>query len=1130
MPQQLTSVTGHVDGIHKNKIHGWAINPKTSSSRVTIEILDVDKVIAIGVADQLHSGLLKKNIGDGHYGFIIELPFALQDGRSHILQARDAQTRAMLKGEAVFTAKADLPGAIEGVSAGVVFGWILQHSMNPSELAFRVDGQVVGKCVANYERTDIFQEGLVGTSMGFRFDLCPYLADSLDNIISVFEVSTGAEVKGSPFRLCDFPAWGVVDSNKGHELSGWVVLSDPKVQIAQIELWLDGMVVNVVAANQWRTDLRRMGVQRTRCGFSCSIPPRFLDGKPHVVQVRLQGSNYLLRGGSAQSKVEIQHQIDAVTETKISGRITNSQSPNHPLKLDIWEADNLITTLVADRCDQHLLTPQQSNWPTACSGFSINLPPPVKGWTSRLIRLSLHGFRESITGKDILIQPRHEVIREVEQAANTFSTLKIMSQAWLQELRQAYEFSSVIYREVVINDLVDSEIPVDIIIPVYKGKQETLECIQSVLQSIQAIRYELIVINDASPDQALTAALRQKASREKSFTLLENSKNLGFVATVNRGMRVHAGRDVILLNSDTLTPKGDWISRLRSAAYVADAIATVTPFSNRATICSLPRNLFDNDLPDNNTVDDLDSLCQRINAKVQVDIPTAVGFCMYIKRSALVEVGYFDEDRWAKGYGEENDFSIRSAALGWRHVAACDVFIQHLGSVSFLAEKETRVKENLAILNQLYPDYLPRVTQFIETDPLWQARSNVVVSLMQARSSRFMVHVMHRWGGGIAVHVKDLCRRLAEEGEATLILRPADYGWMELVTFDEKLVISFPSVVLIESLADTMRQLGVWHIHYHQTIGLPEQVWEIPKQLGIAFDYTIHDYYLGCPRINLLDDKVRYCGQPEDIALCEACIEESALLPEIEGALKKIGNTVKDWRSYHYKHLQAVRCIFAPSKDAAKRFEQFFPLSQIRVQPHIENISFKVFKAIPEQGELRVAILGAVGPHKGHELLLRTARLAQAQCADIRFVIIGYSCDDNAYNTLNNVDIVGGYEPDELQMLIENSDCHVVLFLSPWPETYSYTLSESLRAGLTPLVMDIGAPAERLKILKLGSILPVGSSPSQIIDALNNIRGSSECFIMAEMESTMDSTMDSTMESTMKAANIIGSSYYRLKI
>ena len=53
------------------------------------------------------------------------------------------------------------------------------------------------------------------------------------------------------------------------------------------------------------------------------------------------------------------------------------------------------------------------------------------------------------------------------------------------------------------------------------------------------------------------------------------------------------------------------------------------------------------------------------NAGVAVDIPTAVGFCMYVRRECLLQTGLFREDLFAQGYGEENDFCLRARHLGF---------------------------------------------------------------------------------------------------------------------------------------------------------------------------------------------------------------------------------------------------------------------------------------------------------------------------------------------------------------------------------------------------------------------------------------------------------------------------------
>ena len=159
---------------------------------------------------------------------------------------------------------------------------------------------------------------------------------------------------------------------------------------------------------------------------------------------------------------------------------------------------------------------------------------------------------------------------------------------------------------------------VDVIIPIYRGLEETRRCLDSVLAFPQQTLHEIIVINDCSPEPELTAYLRHLAGTGV-ITLLENPVNLGFVNTVNHGMIRHSDRDVALLNSDAEV-HGDWLDRLRRHAESSPLIGTVTPFSNNATICSYPRFVQDNPLPEGWPLAALDALFAQVNAGQAVDI------------------------------------------------------------------------------------------------------------------------------------------------------------------------------------------------------------------------------------------------------------------------------------------------------------------------------------------------------------------------------------------------------------------------------------------------------------------------------------------------------------------------------
>jgi hypothetical protein len=108
-----------------------------------------------------------------------------------------------------------------------------------------------------------------------------------------------------------------------------------------------------------------------------------------------------------------------------------------------------------------------------------------------------------------------------------------------------------------------------------------------------------------------------------------------------------------------------------------------------------------------------------------VELPTAVGFCMYIRRDALQALGAFDAERFGRGYGEENDFCMRALKAGWRNLLAADVFVYHEGAVSFSAERSQLTAAATEALLEVHPDYMQRVVEFIEADPPQPLRAAV---------------------------------------------------------------------------------------------------------------------------------------------------------------------------------------------------------------------------------------------------------------------------------------------------------------------------------------------------------------------------------------------------------------------
>ncbi len=631
---------------------------------------------------------------------------------------------------------------------------------------------------------------------------------------------------------------------------------------------------------------------------------------------------------------------------------------------------------------------------------------------------------------------------------------------------------------------------VDVVIPVYKGRKETLECINSVLMSKNDTKFEVIVINDCSPDKDLTQELRKLAS-EYNFILIENEENLGFVKSVNIGMKLHPDRDVILLNSDTIVPD-HWIDRLRKAAYSAKNIGTVTPLSNRATILSIPKSNYDNKLPEGYDCRKMDSLCKKLNEGIYIDIPTAVGFCMFIKRECLNEVGYFDENIFDKGYGEENDFCLRASALGWRHIACLDLFVEHHGSLSFGEEKPERVKKALEKINQLYPDYNLRIQKFIRNDPIAPYRNRIIKEILKEKYEKYILFVLHNRGGGSLKYCNDLAKGLAKEKVGALFLFPFNNGMKlslyNVVEKDSEIEFFWNEQITLEKIVDDLRDINISLVHINQTIGYKDmKIWSLIDLLNLPYDITIHDYFYICPRINLINANGIFCGLPKREE-CELCLISKDLEDDIKDVFEKhFDSSIKKWREFFKEKLMKARRIIAPSETAKYYIEKALNLNNINVQHHPDEIDVKINQYYKTK-KLKIAVLGAIGEHKGYSQYLKLIEYSNKKDLPFEIVFIGYTKNDEKLKQFKNVIITGPYENEkELAGLIRAYQPHVALFLHIWPETYSYTLSEALNNGLYPLSYDLGAPAERLKQLNIGILIPYPSTVEYIAGLLMEI-------------------------------------------
>lgn len=875
------------------------------------------------------------------------------------------------------------------------------------------------------------------------------------------------------------PIVGVIEACVGNIVEGWAFRWSDFKDTVTLALWIDDIKITEFKCEKFKPTLKKIGLANGRFGFRFTIPDRYLSGKQHQLEIKTLDEKYII--AKQNFKLELKGHLDAIEVGEVAGWIVDINSPNRSLELDVYLNGVKKRSIVANvRRDEIGKIFKFSHL-----GFSINLETDTFRGTEIVLTLKDSSLSILNTPVNLLNQAAQiNTIALLSQLIQKNDVFKDGEKTWLQKFllpnlknsaRSQIKDVNHLFHESQCSQSVWSktqiEATINVIIPVYKNFKVTQQCLERVMHCQGNRPYQITVINDCSPEAEIHTYLENLAIAGK-INLITHEINQGFPASVNDGMMFDTTSDVVLLNSDAYVTDY-WLDRLRDSVYQENNIATGTAFSNNATIFSYPIHYQDiEQIPEDVTLEELAQIFYEVNRNKNIKVPSGHGFCLYIRRDALREVGYFDERTWGKGYGEEVDWCRKALDLGWQHVAATGVFVQHVGSQSFAEEKTELLHKSIHLIRQKYPEYDLEIEAFIKPDPFAEVRRNVDLVRLKRCGDRFILIINHHLGGGTERHIKDMTRILESERINVLILKPdaKSEDWLELTSpkLRSSLLARYQTTQDFPALIQDLQNLGVVHIHIHHTIGFHHHVIEeLIDKLDVNYDVTLHDYASICPRVNLSQGEGKYCDEPP-VEICELCIQQNEAHENLQQQYEAIGS-VKQWLRLSEQFLKGARKIFVPSQDTSNRMIKKFPELEFTVRPHPEFCqTVTLHSQNNRESKVRVGLIGGISHVKGLKTLYDCATYANFIEKDIEFIIIGTTADNHRLEQLPNVTLYGAYKPEELQNLIRNSYLDFAAFLSTWPETYCYTLSEGLENGLYPFAFDIGAIGERIRQLGVG--------------------------------------------------------------
>ncbi|HEY7961909.1 MAG TPA: glycosyltransferase [Solirubrobacteraceae bacterium] len=230
---------------------------------------------------------------------------------------------------------------------------------------------------------------------------------------------------------------------------------------------------------------------------------------------------------------------------------------------------------------------------------------------------------------------------------------------------------------------------VDVVVCVHDALADVRVCLSSLLAKTDR-PFHLILVDDGSAEPA-ARFLRAFADRHPAVTLIRRAQPPhGYTLAANRGIEASGSEYVVLLNSDTVLSPG-WLEPILAYGERHAEVGILGPLSNAASHQSVP-SVRDagawatNPLPGWLTVDGMGLVVARATPRTEARLAFLNGFCYVVKRAVIERVGLLDEQRFASGYCEENDYSLRARDAGFQLAVVTASYVHHAKSSSYGVE------------------------------------------------------------------------------------------------------------------------------------------------------------------------------------------------------------------------------------------------------------------------------------------------------------------------------------------------------------------------------------------------------------------------------------------------------------
>lgn len=620
-----------------------------------------------------------------------------------------------------------------------------------------------------------------------------------------------------------------------------------------------------------------------------------------------------------------------------------------------------------------------------------------------------------------------------------------------------------------------------VLVPIYNG----LEHLKRLFPSLAAHTpddIEILLVDDFSPDPEILPLIQRYLKKYSQWTYMRNDRNLGFLQTVNNGMKKVRTDYVILLNTDTEVPR-DWIPKMITPFLENSKIATTTPFTNCGVIFSYPRFGVDQS-PEGNLEEINRAFDHVVSTEYALnEVYSGTGYCMGINMACWKEIGPLDYEHFGKGYGEENDWCFRALQQGWRHLLVPNLYVHHHHGGSFLSEEKQRLcEEHQQLLKEMYPGYMNEtVPAFVHRDPWKVYRYAAALKRMQENCIIYINIKPENTdvSGAIDYAYKELAE-LQQAGAHVIVaqyVRCTTRWSIVPVSEDATMEIPMDDVADLALLFDHLdvTQVIVNNLAYCENAEKALSVIvRLKKTHPFQLIYKFHDYFSVCPSFFLISKEGKPCNpkNPDD---CKDCIRGSRFR-----AVQR--DNIARWRMAFSAFFDVVdQCLFF-SNYTRDIVGQIYPQVKGKATVKYHEPLFRGDESRYErpayEGRWNFAFVGNFCIEKGSVYFAGLRDELRQRGVNATFTVIG---ENHSEEDVPDIPVLGRYRREDLGRLLTENSIHAVLYSSICNESFSYVAQELMILNVPLVVFPCGAPQERIHAEKY----PYGEVAADVtVDAL----------------------------------------------